>query len=198
MRSDDKQRGVAPVSDEAIIELYWLRDEDAIVQTDLKYKKYLYSVAYNVLHDPMDCEECLNDTYLGAWNAIPPSKPRALAAFLTTIARRIAINRYHYRARKCAVPSEMTVSLSELNEFLSEGQEPYEEYDAMRLGQVLGDFVDTLSQRQRFIFMGRYYVADPVASLAQTLGISRSMVNKELATIRKELKEVLEREGYVV
>ena len=88
------------MKDEKIIELFFARDEKAIEETDLKYKKYLLSVAYNIVHDRRDSEECLNDTYLGAWNAMPPSKPSVLKAFLTTIMRRISIKRYHSNLRK--------------------------------------------------------------------------------------------------
>lgn len=87
MELQRKQTAKKPISDEKIIELYWSRDEKAIEETDLKYKKYLFSIAYNIVCDRLDCEECLNDTYLGAWNAIPPSRPNVLKAFLTTIVR---------------------------------------------------------------------------------------------------------------
>ena len=90
-----KQTAKMPMDDEKIVELYFRRDEKAIEETDFKYKKYLFSIAYNVLHDQLDCEECLNDTYLGAWNAMPPSRPHVLKAFLTTITRRLAMKRYH-------------------------------------------------------------------------------------------------------
>ena len=84
-----------PLTDERIVELYWQRNEQAVEETDFKYKKYLSTVAYNIVHDTQDCEECLNDTYVGAWNAIPPTRPTSLKAFLTTLVRRISINRYH-------------------------------------------------------------------------------------------------------
>ena len=108
------------MDDEQIVELYWKRDERALEETDFKYKKYLSLVAYNIVHDTLDCEECLNDTYVGAWNSIPPSKPNVLKAFLTTIMRRIAVNRFHHNLRKSSVSSEMSVSLSELEDFVSD------------------------------------------------------------------------------
>lgn len=184
------------LSDAQIINLYWQRDETAIVETDRKYKKYLYSVAYHIVYDTLDCEECLNDTYLGAWNAIPPTKPRVLKAFLTTIIRRVAVNRYHSKLRKGVVPSEMTVSLSELEPILTDGTDAAAEFDAERLGRVISAFVRTLSARRRFIFMSRYYEAEPIVAIAGNLGLSRSMVNKELAAIRAALKDTLESEGY--
>lgn len=180
------------ISDEQIIALYWSRDENAIEETDRKYKNYLFSIAYNIVHARRDCEECLNDTYLAAWNAIPPSRPNVLKAFLTTIVRRIAINRYHSNLRQ----SEMTVSLSELEGILSEDADAESLFNARELGRVISDFVRSLPQRRRFIFMSRYYAAEPIDTIAKDLFLSRSMVNKELAAIRKALKAKLESEGY--
>lgn len=188
----------APLSDEKIIELYWERNEKAIDETDRKYKKYLFSIAYNVLHEKLDCEECLNDTYLGAWNAIPPSRPNGLKAFLTTIARRVAIKRYHRNLKKSVIPSEMTVSLSELEDFIIGDEDIGSDFDADRLGNVLSGFVRSLSERRRFIFMSRYYFSEPIETIARELSLSRSMINKELAAIRTALKEKLESEGYSI
>ena len=187
-----------PLPDEVIVTLYWNRDETAIEETDFKYKNYLFSVIRNLLNDPMDCEECLNDTYLGTWNAIPPTKPHVLKAFLTTVARRAAIKRYHKARKKTAIPSELTVSLSELEDFLSDGGEAEADFDSENLGRILSDFLRSLNQRKRYIFMSRYYVADPIERIARELNVSRSTVNKELAAIRKHLKEKLESEGYVL
>jgi len=185
-----------PLPDEAIVTLYWNRDETAIEETDFKYKNYLFSVIRNLLADPMDCEECLNDTYLGAWNAIPPTKPAVLKAFLTTVARRAAIKRYHKARKKTAIPSELTVSLSELEDFLSDGGEAESDLDAAALGKVISEFLYSLDKRKRYIFMSRYYVAVSIEKIARELKVSRSTVNKELAAIRKSLKEKLESEGY--
>lgn len=188
----------APLSDEKIIDLYWLRDEKAIEETDLKYKNYLLSIAYNIVRDRLDCEECLNDTYLGAWNAMPPSRPQVLKAFLTTIMRRTAIKRYHSNLRKRMIPSEMTVSLSELEDLITDDESMDTACDAERLGRIISDFVRSLSDRRQFIFMSRYYVADPIDTIASDLHLSRSTVNKELAAIREALREKLESEGYSV
>lgn len=186
-----------PLEDAEIVALYWQRDEKAIEETDVKYQKYLFSVAYNVLHDRLDCEECLNDTYVGAWNAIPPARPNSLKAFLSTIMRRIAVNRYHSNCKKTNVPSEMTIALSELEAFWGE-EDPRESLDSYRLGRIISDHLRSLSPRARFIFMSRYYVANTVDRIAADLRVSRSTVNKELASIRKSLKEKLESEGYLV
>ena len=198
MELQGKQTAKMPMDDEKIVALYFARDEKAIAETDYKYKKYLFSIAYNVLHDRLDSEECLNDTYLGAWNAMPPSRPHVLKAFLTTITRRIAIKRYHSKARRSVIPSEMTISLSELEDFVAGDEDIGTDFDAERLGRVISDFVRSLSERRQFIFMSRYYVADPIDTIASDLDLSRSMVNKELAAIRCALKETIESEGYSI
>ncbi|MBR5780109.1 MAG: sigma-70 family RNA polymerase sigma factor [Clostridia bacterium] len=193
-----KKRDKLPLDDESIVELYWQRNEKAIEETDFKYKKYLLSIAYNVLHEPLDCEECLNDTYLGAWNAIPPTRPNVLKAFLTVVVRRIAIKRYHRNLKKSSVPSELTVSLSELEDFIIGDEDISTDFDAARLGRVISDFVRSLSERRQFIFVSRYYASEPIDSIASDLNLSRSMINKELAAIKIALREKLESEGYNV
>jgi RNA polymerase sigma-70 factor (ECF subfamily) len=196
MELQDIQTPKSPMDDEQIVALYWQRDEQAIAETDYKYKNYLLSIAYNVVFDRLDSEECVNDTYIGAWNAMPPTKPNVLKAFLTTITRRIAVKRYHKKLKRNAVPSEMTVSLSELEDFIAGEEDIAADFDAKRLGSVISDFVRALSQRRQYIFMSRYYAAEPIDAIAADLRLSRSMVNKELAAIRHALKEQLEREGY--
>lgn len=198
MELHQKHGARSALSDEAIISLYWDRDRKAITETDFKYGKYLYTIIYNILHDKLDCEECLNDTYLGAWNAMPPARPQVLKAFLVTISRRIAIKRYHKLQQKGAVPSEMTVALAEVEDFIAENSSAEEAFDAKQLGQIISRFVRSLPQRQRYIFISRYYAAEPIDTIAKELALSRSMIHKELAAIRTALKETLESEGYSV
>ena len=198
MKHQKGQTAKLPLRDEKIIELYFARDQKAIEETDFKYNKYLFSIAYNIVHDRLDSEECLNDTYLGAWNAIPPSRPNSLRAFLTVIMRRIAVKRYHSNMRKSVVPSEMTVSLSELEDFICGDGDIDADFDAERLGHIISDFVRALSSRRQFIFMSRYYAAEPIDTIASALKLSRSMVNKELDAVRCALKEKLESEGYSI
>lgn len=188
-------KATAVMSDEQIVELYWQRDEQAIKQTDIKYGKFLLSVAYNIVHDMHDCEECLNDTYIGAWNSIPPARPTLLQAFLATIMRRTAIDCYKAKKRQKRVASELTVSLSEVEDLI-DGADP--EADAKELGRVIGEFVRSLPDRRMYIFMSRYYFARPINEIARLLGCSESTVNKEIAAIKCDLKEKLVKEGYSV
>ena len=184
------------ISDGEIVELFWKRDERAISETETKYKHYLLTIAGNILQDPLDCEECLNDTYLDAWNAIPPARPAFLQGFLSAIMRRRAADRYKSNRRKKRIPSELTVSLSELEEILHGGNEMESEMDSQRLRQVISDFVRSLSQRQMYIFMSRYYLARPISEIVARLGCSTATVDKEIAKIKKALREKLKTEGY--
>ena len=194
MKSQSKNQAVLP--DAEIIELYWQRDERAIRETDRKYQAFLLSVAYNILRDGYDCEECLNDTYLGAWNAMPPARPTVLQAFLATIMRRTAIDRYKAKKRQKRVDSELTVALSEVEELLTDGSDPAAELDARELGRVISAYIRSLPKRRRYVFMSRYYMARPIGEIAKLLGCSESTVNKEIAVIKRGLKEALEKEGY--
>ena len=191
-----KAKAVAAMSDEQIVELYWQRNEQAITQTDIKYKGFLLSVAYNIVGDARDSEECLNDTYIDAWNSMPPTRPAVLQAFLATIMRRTAIDRYKARKRQKRVASELTVSRSEVEEFIAD--DTHSEANAVELGRVISDFLRSLSERSAYIFMSRYYFARPIKEIARLLKCSESTVNKEIATIKRELKEKLEKEGYYI
>jgi len=183
------------VTDDAIIELYWSRDESAIEQTDQKYGKHLYRTAYNILGDALDSEECQNDTYLAAWNAIPPQRPRMLPAFLTQIIRRIAIDRYREKQRQKRIPSELTISMEDLHESLQEDPAVHMQEEAEHLGHLLSDFLRKLPEREQHIFLRRYYFADPIDDIAHTLGVSESTVYKQLTKLKKALKSYLEKEG---
>ena len=187
----------APLPDEKIIDLYFDRDERAIDETDLKYRKYLFTVAYNILYSNEDCEECLNDTYVGAWNTMPPQRPLNLKAFLATILRRNAINRYREAQMQKRVPSNLTSALEELDYMLS-SDTIENEIDAQRLGEIISAYLKTLSKRQRYIFMSRYYMAESIDKIASDMSVSKSTVNKEIAFIKEGLKNALEKEGYEV
>ena len=196
MELQNAQRAI--MSDEKIIELYFKRDEQAITQTDIKYRNFLLSIAYNIVHDTCDCEECLNDTYKDTWNSIPPARPSLLQAFLAAIMRRTAIDLYKTKTRQKRISSEFTVSLSEIEDFISSRDDTFSSVDANELGRVISDFVRSLSQRRMYIFMSRYYIFRPINEISKLLGCSESTVNKEIASIKKQLKEKLKEEGYTV
>ncbi len=181
-------------TDAAIIDLYWERDEAAIRETDRKYGAYLYTVAYNILRDAGDSEECRNDAYLDTWNAIPPARPDSLGAFVTQILRRIAVNRYKERHARKRMPVGGLFSVEEYADLLPDESEGDEVANA-ELGRAISDFVRELSRRRRYIFVGRYYMAEPVEALAADLGVTPSAVYKELGKIKRELKKHLEKRG---
>ncbi len=182
--------------DDDIVELYWKRDEQAIKETEVKYGKYLFTIAHNILHDRMDSEECLNDTYLGTWNRIPPSRPKLLQVFLAKVTRNLALDRYRRNTAERRVPSDLVSSYEELDDCISVGMSVEEEYAVRELGRLLNEFIRTLDSRGEFIFFCRYYYADPLEDIADRLALSRSTVVRELSRIRKRLKSHLEKEGF--
>ncbi len=185
-----------PISDEEIIELYWLRDENAIKETDKKYRKYLFNIAYNIVSDRDDCEECLNDTYMGAWNSMPTARPAVLQAFLSAIMRRSAIDCFKKKTRLKRGTSEFTQSFSELEEFIANDADMAEEIENKDLSKTINDYVRSLSERQMYIFMSRYYFSRPIKDIVKYLGCSTSTVKKEIAKIKEGLKIKLESEEY--
>ena len=186
------------VEDEQIIELYWQRNEKAIQETDKKYGQFLYRIAFNILHDRLDCEECQNDTYLDLWKAIPPTRPTVFPAFITKIMRNIALDRYKEKTTKKRIPSQYTLSIEDVKETLHSDETVDGEYAAEELGKIISDYVRTLSERQRYIFIDRFYLAESVETIAADLSISMPTVYREIERIKLGLKHHLEKnEVYV-
>ena len=183
------------LEDEQIIELFFDRNEAAIYETDRKYGKYLLSVAYHILHDERDCEECQNDTYLNAWNNIQPARPQMFAAYLVKIIRGLAINRWHRDRREKRIPPEATESLSDFAEFLPDTWDVNAQTDARVIGRVISQYLRGTSKRKRYVFLSRYYYFRPVGIIAETLGVSISTVKKDLQAIKTDLRKKLESEG---
>ena len=140
----------------------------------------------------------VNDTYIGAWNAIPPARPVALQAFLGAIMRRTAIDRFRANNRQKRVASEFTISLSELEDFIADDSDMNAEIEAKELGKIISNYVRSLSDRQMYIFVGRYYFAEPIAKICEELGCSSSTAKREIKAIKNGLKEKLESEGFIV
>lgn len=190
MRKRKEQQTI--MADEQIIELYWQRKENAIQETDKKYGQFLFRIAYNILHDRLDCEECQNDTYLGVWNAIPPTRPTAFPAFITQIMRHIALDRYKEKSSKKRIPSELTVSMEEIHQIRGDVSAEAA-YEAAEVGNIINSYVRGLPERQRYIFIDRFYLAEPVENIAKDLSISVATVYREIEKIKHGLKEHLER-----
>ncbi len=183
------------MADEQIIELYWQRDENALKQTEAKYGRMLFSIAYNILHDRSDCEECQNDTLLCVWNRIPPIRPNVFSAFISKIMRDIAVDKYKEKTREKRIPSELTVSMDDLNDMLYSDDSPDAEYLAEELGKIISDYVRSLSDRQQYIFIERYYLFATIESIATELGIGLATVHRETEKIKQGLKAHLEKNG---
>lgn len=196
MKKRTEQQSV--MADEQIIELYWQRKENAIQETDRKYGQLLFGIAYNILHDRSDCEECRNDTYLGAWNAIPPARPVAFPAFITRIMRNIALNRYKEKTSRKRIPSELTVSMEDLCDTLHSDETVEGAYEAEEVGRIINDYVRHLPERQRYIFIDRFYLAEPVETIAAALSVSAITVYREIDKIKQGLKLRLEKEGIYI
>jgi RNA polymerase sigma-70 factor (ECF subfamily) len=192
--SDKSKKATKVLPDEKIVQMYWDRNEKAIEATDSKYGKYLYTIAYNIVHDTLDSEECVNDTYLGTWNSIPPHRPYAFQAFLSRIARNIAVDKYREKKADKRIPSEFMVSLNELEGAISVTPSPEEEATIEEIANILNGFLRSLDPRDEFIFICRYYYADSAEDIAKMLGITKWSVFKELKKLKEQLKEILIKE----
>jgi len=178
------------LTDEEILDLYFSRSEDAIKETDKKYGKYLYTIAYNILRDERDCEECLNDTYLKAWNSFPPVRPRNLRTYLSKIIRNNAVDRYDEGRRQKRVPADACDPLEDFDNVIG-NYNLDDEIEAARIGKIINSYFENLPDRSLYIFMSRFYYAMPISDIARRLGVSTSTVNKELAAMKNELREKL-------
>lgn len=184
--------------DAQIIALFYARDEQALRLAAQKYRADLYAVAQHILRNHADTEECLNDTYLDAWNHIPPANPKSLGAYLATIARRRALDRYRRTRRKKRGAGAEVLPLDEAIGIDEICQNPTQELEARRIAEALNAFLATLSDQNRYLFVGHYYLHRPVATLAAAQGLSRSAVHKRLAALRRTLQAHLESEGISV
>lgn len=184
------------VDDEEIIELYWKRDEQAISETDKKYRRYLFTIAYNILHDNMDCDECLNDTYLKTWNKIPPTRPRILQLFLSKITRDVSVDKYRENNLTRKIPSELMLSLDELDECITSNEDIEKDIFIRQMIGILNSYLESLNSREEFCFVCRYYYGDSIENIARMLRVSDRTVFRDLARIRKGLRDRLESEGF--
>ena len=183
------------MEDKEIIQLYFNRSEDAISQTAMKYGKYCHTIAYNILHNIEDSEECVNDTYLNAWRTIPPQRPKKLGAFLGIITRNLSIDLYRRCTAEKRGGSEMAIALDELGDCISSLCSMNHHFDEMALVDILNCFLASLSTEHRKIFMRRYWYVSSIKEISDEYGISESKVKMSLLRSRNQLKAVLEKEG---
>ena len=190
--------GVKKLNDQQIVALYWQRDESALRMTAACYGAALTAVAQRILDDRAESEETVNDTYLKAWNTIPPHKPTKLGAFLAKITRELAIDRYRRRKAEKRGASQYALSLEELSECIPGGETPDEALDSKVLAQHIGAYLATLKPAVRQTFVGRYFFALSLQEIADKQGVTLSWVKTALHRARVGLREHLEKEGYSV
>jgi RNA polymerase sigma-70 factor (ECF subfamily) len=185
------------MEDNKIIDLYWDRDETAIRHTAEKYGRYCHKIAGNILYNKEDCEECVNDTYWKAWNAMPAERPEILSAFLGAITRNLSLDRYRKSHRKKRGEGEMELVYEEMEECIGrsdlDGQA-----DVVALTECMNRFLADMEKENRVIFVRRYWYMDSISAIAEHLCVSESKVKSSLFRARMKLKSVLLQEGFEV
>lgn len=179
------------MEDVKIVDLYWARDEQAIAESDRKYGRMLSSLSFSLLNSREDAEECVNDTYIDAWGAMPDARPQFLGAFLSKITRRISIDRYRraHREKRGGIEG----LCEELTDCIPSGDTPFDEYENGLLSEALNSFLASLDKEKRVMFTLRYFYSKSVEEIALRMGIGESKVKTTLFRIRKSLREYLER-----
>lgn len=186
------------MKDEQIVDLYWDRNEDAIRQTQLKYGSYLSKVADNILANLEDSQECVNDTYLAAWNSMPTNRPNVLSTYLGKIIRQISIDVYRKKNRQKRYASQYVISLDELGDTFSDGTTPEQMLDVKLLDEAINRFVCVLPEETQRAFIGRYFFFDSLKEIAGYCGMKESKLKSLLYRTRQQLKEYLLKEGFHV
>lgn len=182
------------MDDTQIIDLYWQRDQRAIAETSGKYSAYLRRIAYNILANHADAEECENDTYVAAWNAMPPTRPNKLSAFLGRMVRNIALDRWdHNRAAKRN--GEFDMILSELTELIASREDVEASFAQGELSALISQFLRGLDVDSRIVFVRRYWHSHSIRDIAKRMVMSESKVKSMLFRTRKKLRLYLQQEG---
>ena len=177
------------MEDEAIVALLWNRSPQAIEELDKKYGKLCRKLANNIVNSREDAEECVNDAYLGVWNAIPPARPHPLRAYLVKVVRNVAWK--VCERRQAAKRSGCTVALEELEGCLTDGKTVEDEVETRELARLIEAFLDTLTAKERVIFMRRYGFLDSYGEIARRVGISEKNVSVRLSRMRRKLRDYL-------
>ena len=184
------------MEDKEIIKLYLDRNEQAIAATSEKYGSYCKTISVHILKNDEDAEECVNDTYMKTWNAIPPQIPVIFSAFLGKIVRNISFNKYRHNNSQKRGGSEMPLILDELGEIVSGKESVEDEIDKKELLRDINGFLNSISEYKRGIFIRRYWYSNKVSDIAQRYGRSENSVSVELNRIRKKLSDHLLKRGY--
>lgn len=185
------------MKDEEIIDLYFRRDEKAIEQTDLKYGRYCKTIAKNILWNEQDIEECLDDTYVKVWNRIPPTRPRIFRAFIAKITRDLALNIFNAGRSSKRGGGVINEVLDELAECIPAGNDVEDTILEKELEGMIRDFVNSLDQRDAYIFTSRYFYAEEISNIATRYSMTKHNVTVTLGRLRKKLQGRLVKEGYL-
>ena len=183
------------MEDERIVDLYWARDERALAESQVKYGGWCLAVAGHILTDGADAEECVNDTWLGAWNAMPEDRPARLGAYLAAITRRVSLNRWKAARTQKRGGGETPLVIEELSECVPGGESAEAALEAKELGRAVAAFVRALPDTERRVFLCRYWYLDSIMDIAGAFGFSQSKVKSMLARTRKKLLAYLRKEG---
>jgi RNA polymerase sigma-70 factor (ECF subfamily) len=186
------------VRDTEILDLYWNRDERAISESNKSFGGYCHSIAFNILHDREDSDECVNDTWLRAWNVMPPKRPDRLAIFLGTITRNLSIDRWKMKKAAKRGNGEMEVALDELAECIPAMHGTEEAVEAHELEHMINEFMHRLSERDCNVFLRRYYFLEEYSAISERYGLNINTVKTSLHRTRDKLREYLEKEGVVL
>lgn len=185
------------MEDSKIIEMFFARSEQAITELSEKYGAMCRRVAGNILRNKLDVEECVNDAYLGVWNAIPPHRPELLSAFVCRIVRNLSVTRYH--ANTAAKRNSFyDAALDELEECIPSAASVEAEMDARELSTLLNRFLETLDRENRILFVRRYWYSDTVSSIGAAFHMNGNSVSARLSRIRRKLRSFLKEEGYEI
>ena len=182
------------MEDMDIIDLFFARDEDAVIETRAKYGARLYKTSLNILGNFQDSEEIVNDTLLKAWESIPPNRPLLLGAYVAKIARNLAINKYRARSAAKRGGGEADALIAELGECIGGGVEPEKAYEKNQLSLAINEFLAKQSKEARVIFVLRYFHGESILGLADRLSMSESKIKSVLFRTRKKLQEHLKKE----
>lgn len=182
------------MEDSRIVKLYWQRDEAAISETEHKYGRFCYSIADRILQDHEDAEECVNDTWLGAWHAMPPHRPEILSAFLGKITRRLSLKKWRARTADKRGGGSVTVSMDELEDCIPSGRSIDENLALSELTEIINEFLKTLPPDERRVFLRRYWFYDSVSEISSRFGFGESKVKMMLKRTRDKLRDRLKKE----
>ena len=185
------------MEDQQIVELYWQRNELALSETKKKYGKYCYSIAYQILGNKEDAEECVNDVYFDAWNSMPPHHPKVLSTFLGKITRSESIDKWRKRAAKKRGGEEIVLVLDELSECVSSELSVEAKIEEAELLRLIETFLFSLPKTERQMFVCRYWYLDPILKIARQYNYSENTIKMKLYRIRKKLKRYLTKEGWL-